>query len=201
MATVALLSAFGLGWLGHAGLVSAHSADGDEMYEEYRAMWWSVAQGFCPDGFRLVGKPDTPLDSHSFAAPVEWYGPSAPYAEGLFYKQDCWRTTQRSLGWVNDEEGYGIVVHMVFTEGDWGRGALAFPVGNSLYGPAPELTPLNLFPPEWHFVGTRDNVVFFFQLLPLREVQVESTSIPPREWITRCCRFIGEFRQFLDGGT
>jgi len=193
MATVALLSAFGLGWLGHVGLVSAHSADGDEMYEEYRAMWWSVAQGFCPDGFRLIGKPDTPNDSWTEVVPPEWYAPSGPHTDALIYKQDCWRTTQRSLGWVNDVEGYAIVVHMVFTEGNWGRGPLACPVGRAV--PHVDL-PQYPFRDDWHFVGVRDNLIFFFQLLPYG--QMEPTSYP-HEWINRCYQFIGELRQFLDG--
>jgi len=188
---IALLIGVGLGWMGHAVLDSWHldtaGTNGAQMYEAYRDMFRSVAQSFCPDDLRLVGNTD-PLTAHSCVVPPEWYGPTAPHASSLLYEGHPSRPTQHSLGWVNDEEGYVIIVHMVFTKTDLGRGPLAFPSCNALVSP-------DAFRPDWNFVGTRDNVVFFFQLAPLEGVELAEY---PNEWVERCCLFIEELRQFLD---
>lgn len=191
LTVLALLVGLSAGWLGHQALnnqANIPTANGDEMYEDFRAMWWSISEGFCPEGFRVVGRLDSPVDSHSVVVPPEWYAPS-PEASALVYEQDYWRTTQRNLGWVNDTEGYAMIVHMVFTDKDWGRGPLAFPTANAL-------ADIDSFRADWHFVGTRDNVVFFFQMVPL---DPSLSTQYPRDWIERCFDFVGEFRQYLDG--
>ncbi|MCL6580775.1 MAG: hypothetical protein K6U08_04060, partial [Firmicutes bacterium] len=165
----------------------------DRLYEDYRALWWAVAKGFRPDGYRLIEDPELPmrpLDSHTCSVPNVWYGPSKEHDMVLALGGNAWKTTQRSLGWVNDEKGYAMVVHMVFTTFDLGRGPLARPEGNSLRD-------FNSFRAEYHFVGTRDNIIYFFQMLPLPDSKAGTTHYS-LEWLGDCRNFIDEFRQFVD---
>lgn len=185
-----------LGYAAHATICELRTAvvgqsTKDEMYESFRQVWWAIAEDYCPDGYRLIGGPDTPNDSHTVVVPNLWYGDGGRYDQTLTLDKDAWRTTQRSLGWVNDEAGFAIVVHMVFTTKDLGRGPLAFPTGNSIRR-------TRIFRPDWHFVGTRDNLIFFFQVLPLDEETVAGFTRYPNEWVESCYEFLEEFRRFLD---
>jgi len=164
-------------------------------YQKFRRMAWEVSQGFCPDGYRVLGKPEQPADSFVVMVTSGWYGNGNEYntAVPLALGQNGWLTTQVGLAYVRDECGYAITVHMVFTPQDLGREALALPVAGLARGAG------GVVPPDWRFVATRDNVLFFFQVVPVLDKDAGgATESYPIEWIDAAYSFVRELRRFLD---
>ncbi|MBE3519956.1 MAG: hypothetical protein IMW97_06610 [Firmicutes bacterium] len=150
---------------------------------KFRKTVWLVGEHFCPKGYHLLGKPSSPDDRRGVVSvPQVWYDKrTAAGAE----------VPQESLAWVNDEHGFAIVVHMVPMGVDMGRGPLAFPIANATRGP-------DIFEADYHFVGARDDVLYFFHMVPVSNVRSPQRKGYPREWVSLFKSFVIEFREFLD---
>ncbi|MBE3519957.1 MAG: hypothetical protein IMW97_06615 [Firmicutes bacterium] len=181
-----------------ASLVIPYFLDQDtrteRLYERFRRMTWEVNRNFRPKGYRVYGELGDPNDSHVNAVPSGWYGNGNTYgtAVSLALEQNASNTTQVSLAYVDETDSFAIVVHMVFTTRRLGRKTVAFPVAERARGP-------DVFPPDWHLVCSRDNVLFFFQIVPAGEGR-ESGALEqyPVEWVTKGLSFIDGLRRFLD---
>ncbi|MEW6308581.1 MAG: hypothetical protein AB1492_05990 [Bacillota bacterium] len=183
---VGILLALGVQTAGalRASTPEAEAARVDQLYEEYRQLWFDLGTDFRPAGYRLLGKPPRLGDSSTRSAPRDWYRPEGPHSDWLILPGDLWRTTQRTLEWAHDN-GAAIVVEILFTTHNQGRGPLAMLGGDP-----------TVFRPDWHFLGARDNLIFSFQLLPLDRTWA-GRGYPP-EWGMLIEPFIGAVRTFLD---
>ncbi|MEW6308500.1 MAG: hypothetical protein AB1492_05585, partial [Bacillota bacterium] len=122
---VGILLALGVQTAGalRASTPEAEAARVEQLYEEYRQLWWALVTDFRPEGYRRLGKLPHPNDSYVVSAPREWYGPDGPYVEGLVLHGDGWKSTQRPIAWAHDAHGAAIVMHIVSSPPTtWGGG-------------------------------------------------------------------------------
>jgi len=87
---------------------------------------------------------------------------------------------------------------MVFTTADLGRRPIAFPDPNGLGPNVPRV-----FREEFNYVGVRDNIIFFFQLVPLDadmpNEELKRMLFGEGGWARRFGLFLDALRRFLDG--
>ncbi len=200
--TVAIVAGLGLG-----NILSLHVSpylfDYDKemrflrSYDEFRDVAWEISQGFRPDGYRVVGVPERRVDSHIVLVSPGWYanGNDYGFAVPLALQENGWFTTQVGLAYADDEDGFAIVVDMVFARKDqeMGKKPVAFPVSRIARGGR------ELLPPDWVFVASHDNMLLFFQLRPIIQPGSQaSIDAYPYEWIEKAQSFVAEFQLFMD---
>ncbi|MEW6308546.1 MAG: hypothetical protein AB1492_05815 [Bacillota bacterium] len=189
---VGILLALGVQTAGalRASTPEAEVARVEQLLEEYRQLWLALGTDFRPEGYRLLGEPPDPLSSYTSSVPLHWYKPDGMNRDWILLHEYSGQTIQRSLAWAHDD-GAAIVVHILFTTQDLGRGGLANAVGN--HGLRDRSV---VFRPDWHFIGVRDNLIFCFQLLPLDKTWAGTSY--PRAWLVLIDSFVGDVRKFLD---
>ncbi|HON87593.1 MAG TPA: hypothetical protein PLK53_05580 [Bacillota bacterium] len=198
--TVAIIAGFGLG-----NILSMHVSPylfgyDKEMrflrsYDEFRDVVWEISQGFRPDGYRVIGVPERRVDSHVVFVSPGWYanGNKYGFAVPLALQENAWFTTQLALAYADDEDGFAIVVNMVFARREMGEKPIAFPISHVARGAS------ELLPPDWLFVASHDNMLLFFQLLPIIQPGSEaSIDAYPYQWVEKAQSFVSEFQLFMD---
>ncbi|HOB31113.1 MAG TPA: hypothetical protein PLF08_06400 [Bacillota bacterium] len=164
-------------------------------YDEFRDVVWEIGEGFRPDGYRVIGVPERRVDSHVVFVSPGWYanGNKYGFAVPLALQENAWFTTQVALAYADDEDGFAIVVNMVFARREMGKKPVAFPISRVARGAS------ELLPPDWLFVASHDNMLLFFQLLPIIQPGSEaSIDAYPYQWVEKAQSFVSEFQLFMD---
>ncbi len=162
---------------------------------QFRLIAWRLSEHFRPEGFALMEKIPNEEDELFIQAPVPWGNEKDPGDQ----------ITQESLVWLNEEGGFAIVVHMVLTDVDLGRGTLAY-VGRDYRFSDPRFggTDFVDLVDDFYYVGARDRMIFIFHEVPFRPDLLLCKSPPPHrsaESQGQAETFLEEFRNFLDMGT